>query len=257
MTGLKRLARTLIPPPVLTYLVTVRARRHSHRLNAAWHIADLSRKLFDALGGTVQAGPFAGLKLPREAAAEHLGPYLLGTYEHELHAFWPTLDGGTVPLVVNVGSKFGYYAVGLARRLKTPVRAFEADPWARRMLSLTASLNSVEIDIHGRCDRSALSNLPKGALVVIDCDGCEVELLRAPLPHGLIRSLVIVELHGASADGDEIIALLGQTHTVAIVPSVEDAVPPADLPCLSAHERELAVKEIRTPQRWAICSPRG
>lgn len=257
MNRLKRLAATLIPAPVLTYLVSVRARRHSHRLNAQWRVSDLSARLLDAFDGTVQAGPFAGLKVPREAAVEHLGPYLLGTYEHELHGFWERLGRTGIPLVVNVGAKFGYYAVGLGRRLNTPVRAFDADPWARRTLARTASLNGVDVDIRGRCERRDLRTLPSGTLVVIDCDGCEEALLRAPLPEGLIRSRLLVELHGASVEDDEIAALVRQTHDVEVVPSIEDAMPPADLPFLSTYERELAVKEIRTPQRWLICNPRG
>lgn len=253
----RQLSRALIPRPLLTAIVVRRARRHSHRLNAGWGVAELSARLFDALGASVQAGPFQGLQLPREAAAEHLGPYLLGTYERELHPHWNTLRPGTVPLIVNVGAKFGYYAAGLASRLQAPAIAYDADPWARGVLMKTAALNGVVIDIRGRCDRSDLLALPPGTLVVIDCDGCEEALLRDPLPEGLIRSRLVIELHGAMLEDDETVARLERTHDVVTIPSVEAPPPPADLPFLTEHERRLAVEEIRTPQRWLICTPLG
>jgi len=253
----KQLMRALMPPSLLTAIVVRRARRHSHRLNAGWGVADLSARLFDALGPSVQAGPFQGLQLPREAAAEHIGPYLLGTYERELHPHWHTLRPGTVPLVVNVGAKFGYYAAGLAARLQAPAIAYDADPWARGVLSRTAALNGVVIDIRGRCDRSDLQALPPGALVVIDCDGCEEELLRDPLPAGLLRSRLVIELHGAMVDDDDTVTRLARTHDVVTIPSVDAPPPPADVPLLTEHERRLAVEEIRTPQRWLIGTPLG
>lgn len=253
--AVKRLVRALIPRPLVTAIVVRRARRHSHRLNAGWGVADLSARLFETLGPSVKAGPFAGLRLPREAAAEHIGPYLLGTYERELHPHWERFLPGTVPLVVNVGAKFGYYAAGLASRLRAPAIAYDADPWAREVLRRTAAINGVAIDVRGRCDRSDLQALPPGTLVVIDCDGCEDALLRAPLPEGLIRSRLVIELHGAMLDDDDTVTRLERTHGVVTIPSMEAPPPPADLPFLSAHERRLAVEEIRTPQRWLICTP--
>lgn len=257
MNRLKRLARIMIPPRLLTFIVAARARRHSHRLNAGWGVRDLSGKLLDLFDATVQGGPFAGLKLPREAAAEHLGPYLLGTYERELHAFWRRLAAGSIPLVVNVGAKFGYYAAGLSRLLDAPVRAFDADPWARRLLARTAELNGAAIEIRGGCTRRDLEVLPPGSLVVMDCDGCEEVLLQPPLPEGLRRSRLVIELHGPALEGDETVKSLARTHDVEVVPSQEGQPPPADLPSLTAHERELATLEIRTPQRWLLCTPRG
>lgn len=257
VNALKRLARAVTPPRLLTFIVAARARRHSHRLNAGWGVSDLSGKLLDLFDGTVQAGPFAGLRLPREARAEHLGPYLLGTYEHELHGFWRRMACGETPLIVNVGAKFGYYAAGLSRLLNAPVRAFDADPWARRQLARTAALNGVGIEIRGACTRRDLQALPAGSLVVMDCDGCEEALLRPPVPGGLRRSHLVIELHGPALERDDTVALLAATHDVEVVPSREGRPAPADLPLLTEHERELAVVEIRTPQRWLLCTPRG
>src|SRR5688500_10672701 len=106
--GVKGIARVLLPDPLLTAVSARRARRHSHALNRQWGVASLSERLMTELGPAVEAGPFKGLVIPRVASAEHLGPYLLGTYERELHDYWTSLSAIAVPLVVNVGAKFGY-----------------------------------------------------------------------------------------------------------------------------------------------------
>ena len=252
----KRLVRALIPAPVMIPLAAVRARRHSQRLNRQWGLDRLSRRLYDELGPRVQAGPFAGLTLPREALAEHLGPYLLGTYERELHDYWGTLAPGSVPLIVNVGSKLGYYAAGLSLKLGAPAIAYDADPWARRATTSTAALNAARVDVRGTCRRGDLLDLPPGALVVIDCDGGEEALLRDPVPEGLAHSSVVLELHGPMLENDEMAERLRRTHHVHAVPSADAPPAPAHLEFLSEHERRLAVEEIRTPQRWLLCRPR-
>jgi hypothetical protein len=259
MTFLKQLARRVMPARLLTALTALRARRHSHRLNDEWGIAEISRRLLDELGPSVRSGPFKGVSLPRAAAPEHLGPYLLGTYEQELHPHWASLERGAFPLIVNVGAKVGYYAVGLHRLLGAPVVAYDADPWARSVLAETVALNNLTgagVTIRAACSRSDLEALPKGALVVIDCDGCEEVLLRDPLPAGLRGSHLVIELHGAMLENDDTVARLRRTHDVIVVPSNETLPPPADLPFLNDHQRQLAVQEIRTPQRWLLCTPR-
>jgi hypothetical protein len=251
---IKRAVRAVLPASLEIPLTAIRARRHSQRLNRRWGLDALGDRLFDAIGPVVRSGPFRGLVLPREAVAEHVGPYLLGTYERELHDFWPTLPRGAVPLVVNVGSKLGYYAAGLSRLLDAPAVAFDADPWARRMTRRTAQLNGTAVEVRGTCRRTDLDSLPAGSLVVIDCDGGEEALLRDPVPAGLTLSSVVLELHGPMLEHDEIADRLRATHEVRVVPSM-DAPPPSDLDFLDAEERRLAVLEIRTPQRWLLCTP--
>ena len=255
MTLLKRLARRLLPERMLIALTARRARRHSHHLNDEWGIAEISRRLLDELGPSVRSGPFKGLTFPREAAPEHLGPYLLGTYERELHPYWASLQRGSIPLVVNVGAKVGYYAVGLHRLTGAPVIAYDADSWARSVLRETVSLNLADVTIRPACSRADLESLPKGTLVVIDCDGCEEVLLRDPIPAGLRHSRLVIELHGAMLEDDDTVNRLRRTHDVEVVPSNDTPAAPPGLPFLNDHQRKLAVEEIRTPQRWLLCTP--
>lgn len=252
-----RMMRAMLPERMLTILVARRARRHSHRLNRGWGVAQLSETLFDRLGPRVLSGPFEGLILPRGASAEHVGPYLLGTYERELHGFWHTLPSGSVPLIVNVGAKFGYYSVGLARRLGAPAIAYDADKWARALLAETAALNAAAVEIRGQCSRRDLEDLPRGTLVVIDCDGCEEALLAEPLPRALRHCLLVIEVHDAVMDGDTLTERLGRTHSMESIASLDASEPPAVLAFLDAELRKLAVEEIRSPQRWLLCRPRS
>lgn len=254
--ALRALIRALLPERMLTAMSAVRARKHSHRLNAEWGVAALSKRLLDELGPRVLDGPFKGLRLPPSTAPEHLGPYLLGTYERELHPVWLSIAPGTVPLIVNVGAKFGYYSAGLARRLDAPAIAYDADPWARARVQETADLNTAPVTVRGQCTRSDLRDLPVGTLVVIDCDGCEEILLRDPVPPGILRSTVIVELHDEVMRGDEVAATLRKSHVVKEVPSVNALAPPSVLNFLEPEQRKLAVEELRPKQRWLICTPR-
>ena len=80
---------------------------------------------------TVLDGPFKGLLLPASAREEHIGPYLLGTYERELHGAWRKILTGQYNAVIDIGAKIGYYAGGLARHFpSTPSIAFDTDWWA-------------------------------------------------------------------------------------------------------------------------------
>ena len=243
-------------------LVAIRARRLSHRLNAQWQVNSLSERLFKQLGTRVVSGPFAGLVLPDEVVCEHVGPYLLGVYEHELHDTLASLSRQRFSRIVNVGAKFGYYAAGLAKLLGAPVTAFDVDPWARRMTRTTADASGVGrlVSIESACRRDYLSGLAPDALIVIDCDGCEMQLLAPPIPEGLRRATIIVEVHEMfeSGAGHTLQGWLQHTHTVREIPSSDVPSPsPVELTGFSERERELATKEIRPHQSWLVCVPKA
>jgi len=171
------------------------AVEHRRRVRAA-------RDLVAARQSAVLAGPFAGLRYPPDAPERvpSLGPKLLGSYEEELHPVLAELAAAPPATLVDIGAADGYYAVGLARRLKSlEVEAFEADPATRALLRGMARLNGVEdrVRVRGHCepeDLSALAPAPPVALLC-DAEGGEWELLepdRVPL---LRDALVIAELH--------------------------------------------------------------
>ncbi len=89
------------------------------------------QKLIERFGSRVQEGPFAGMILTNITHAEQFGPYLLGVYESELDDAWQTVFRGSYVQIVDIGSKFGYYAVGLAKKYPdASVIAFDTDWWA-------------------------------------------------------------------------------------------------------------------------------
>jgi len=114
-------------------------RHHVRRLRTVLPLAE-------SMSFTVQAGPFAGLRFPREAVTGSIScaclPKLLGIYEMECQKFVEELCTKSYKLVLNIGADEGYYAVGLARRIEyATVVAFETVEKSRSLCRQTAMLN--------------------------------------------------------------------------------------------------------------------
>jgi len=77
-----------VAPQRAIQIMSARARAHSHRLAKEWGLIQLNKKLMRELGTQVVDGPFKGMTLTPMTYQEHIGPYLLGTYEMELHPWW-------------------------------------------------------------------------------------------------------------------------------------------------------------------------
>src|SRR2546421_2152449 len=104
---LKNLA-SLIAPQTFVAISAARGRRYSHRLVKQWGLYDLNQRLIAEIGNRVVAGPFEGMILTQSAQSEHIGPYLLGTYEMELHPWWDQVFRLEFPQIIDIGSNFGY-----------------------------------------------------------------------------------------------------------------------------------------------------
>src|ERR1035437_8169988 len=128
---LKQVAKALmyrIAPQWTTALLSARARAYSHEVIASWGSGAVTRKLVEKFGSRVLDGPFAGMILTPMTHAEQLGPYILGLYESELREAWETVLRGSYTQIVDIGARFGYYAVGLAKRYPdASVIAFDTD----------------------------------------------------------------------------------------------------------------------------------
>src|SRR4051812_22639963 len=179
MNAIKRAVKralTAVAPGAAPALLSAGARAHSHRLIREWGLLDLNQKLLNRLGPMVQGGPFRGMTLSSMTHAEHLGPFLLGTYEAELHPWVEQVCQRRYAQVLDVGAKFGYYAVGLARRMPdTPVVAFDTDPWARRATrEMTATNRTPEVVATGFCSPRWLDrHLAPNSFILTDCEGYE------------------------------------------------------------------------------------
>lgn len=162
----------------------------------------LSKVLDEAFPSlAVASGPFQGMRYPRErAVGSALLPKLLGSYESELHAHLESLLKNDYTAVVDVGCAEGYYAVGLALRLRhAQVYAFDTDSRATESCSEMARLNGVADRVHigGLCDENVLCSLPLGerALIIADCEGYEKALFTSKTCEVLSGHDLIVEAH--------------------------------------------------------------
>ena len=253
-----------VHPRLATSFFSERARAHSHRVIESWGCRPINEMLIARFGERVVGGPFRGLTLSPMTRSEQLGPYLLGVYERELEPAWGCLLSGSFSQIVDVGAKFGYYAVGLAREFPdSRVVAFDTDRWARAALGeMTRANGTPNVEIKGYCDPSWLaSNLADGALIVSDCEGFEADLLCSiPIPN-LDSATLLIELHEAMAPGvtGRLLARLGPTHRLSeIRTDPGDAAPPGgfDLDGLDEGQRSLALREVRPSQSWLLGLPR-
>jgi hypothetical protein len=210
----------------------------------------------------VRHGPFAGLRYPEDLIQV---PKLLGTYERELHAPLERWIATAPSTVVNVGAGEGYYAVGLARRLpNAQVLAFDANEDEQRRCRGLAELNGVadRVVVGGECSPDTLRALPADdAALLMDCEGCELALLR-PDEVGALRGWpILVELHDFldPATTRTIRDRFRVTHDLELIDaSARDAAAVEELAFLPPVLRAAALDEARPPgMRWADLRPRA
>ena len=242
-------------------IMSARTRAHSQRMLASWGCGPVNRKLFEKLGTRVLGGPFAGLLLTDRLVVEQIGPYLLGVYESEIHEAWAVVFRKNYKQILDIGAKFGYYAVGLALRYpQADVVAFDTDWWARRALHEVAAANHVRnLDVRGLCSPDwLLRHLRPGALVVSDCEGYETTVLQPDRTESLRSATVIVESHDAIVPQttERLMAALGATHRVRSFSSGVSRSAPEALDFLAPEERAIACQEVRSPTVWLLCIPR-
>jgi hypothetical protein len=251
-----------IAPQWTTSLASARARAHSQKVIASWGCGPITRKLIDRFGSIVQKGPFAGMILTPMTHAEQIGPCLLGVYESELDDAWDIALRGIYSQIVDVGAKFGYYAVGLAKRYPdASVVAFDTDWWARKATREMAAANGTRnVEVRGFCTPRWLArSTQKAALIISDCEGYEAVLFSPQVIPELRSATLIVETHDGFAPGvtDKLRAAFAETHAVQVYGQEERLrVTTQPLDFLAETERRLVVQEVRSPTLWLLCLPK-
>jgi hypothetical protein len=218
-------------------------------------------------GLAVEKGPFRNLKYPAELLAPGkvtkyaLLPKIIGCYEAELAGILARVAAGNYERVVNIGCSEGYYAIGLARSLPNArVFAFDIDPLARNLCAKMANVNDVSgrVEILGECTLRHLQQLVRpNTLMVSDCEGCELQLLRPDLAPGLRACDLVVELHDCfdPTTSKVVTGRFAQSHdTVMLEKVIRD---PSEYPLLEGftpYQKRLAVSESRwgIPCKWAF-----
>jgi hypothetical protein len=215
------------------------------------------------------AGPFRGMRIELSAlSSRHLLGYILGSQELELREAIEAIAARGYRTILNVGAADGYYAVGLALRApQARVAAFEALPELHPVIARTAAANGVasRIAIEGICTpvllRARLGATNGPALILMDIEGGEVELLDPDAIPELARADILVETHDAFvADATAtLMRRFQETHEIACYaarPRVLTDFPADFLPSLRRLFPRLAVElmnERRTgQQRWLL-----
>jgi precorrin-6B methylase 2 len=255
-----RAAGYRVAPQITTAVISSRARAHSAALIKEWGLFDLNQKLITEVGHQVMTGPFAGMVLTPSAEQQHVGPYLLGTYEMELHGWVEECSRERFSQILDVGSSFGYYAVGLARRFPTTsVLAFDTDWWARKAVAELAAANGASnIVIKSKCSPDWLvEHLQPGSLIVSDCEGYERTLFfESPIP-ALATATLIVELHEETPG--ELVAMFQKrfsgTHKIEQVSGRSTTPRVKDIKALTGPELDRVAHEVRGPQTWVYLRP--
>lgn len=183
------------------------------------------------IGKKVFAGPFRGMELIDDIMSGLFTPQLLGTYEWEIHDAVEHAIAKPYKNVINVGCAYGYYAVGLARRMQdATVYAYDIDETCREQCKKMAELNGV-------ADRVIIGERFNGedwekfkdeeTLVFMDIEGGEKELLD-PVKYPALQSMdAIVELHDCNIPDISITlpASFAPTHKVKVLPNAPFSFP--------------------------------
>jgi hypothetical protein len=235
------------------------------RLLGRWRSQMLANTYIARQGTIIHSGPFKGMDYVALATEGALIPRLLGIYEAELHPHLLRFAAEGLDCVIDVGCAEGYYAVGLARLMpQATIYAYDIDPKARAACAELAARNGV-------AERVVIGEefKPDGfeafagrkALVMVDAEGAELDILRPDLSPALASMSLIVETHDVYRRGAfaEISRRFAPTHDLERV----DIRPRAfDLPDwmlqLSHLDQLLATWEWRleiTP--WLVMRPKA
>ena len=229
-------------------------------------IEDSVRRL---VNNTVCDGPFNGFTFPNLVSSSihsSTTPKLLGMYEKELYpSLEELLSNNHYDRVIDIGAADGFYAVGLAKRIpQALVVAFEADKSLQQELLHVAEANGVreQITLKGFCHTNDLQELgtSKRTLLISDCEGGEIDLMKPEVLMQLGPCDVIVECHDMFVPNctESIVKYFSDTHEVTVIKSVEKTlsdVPAGMLPRIPYPEVEIeyAIREHRHyTMNWVV-----
>ena len=229
---------------------------------AKWRSELISNTLAERSGTKVLSGPFKGMEYPVRASEGSRSARLLGAYEAGLAPVIEEIVTKAYPVVIDVGSAEGYYAVGLARRLpKARVLARDANPRAQALCAALAAANGVadRVEIGGLMAHADfdLCSAHK-TLVVCDIEGAEAELLDPARAPGLRAADILVEAHDCMHHGlsHTLVERFKATHRIRVIGRhLDDSGLPDWMEALSDLDRLVALWEWRsgpTPWLWMV-----
>ena len=154
-------------------------------------------------GYKVAYGNFKGMKLGENSfwSKNDLITHILGVYEYHILRQLVEFSKQDESVFVDIGAADGYFAVGMAyNNFFKKVYAFEIENIARENLKKNAEINSCsnKIFINKEANFNSLKNIidtHKKAVILIDIEGGEFELLNREVINLLSKCNLIIELH--------------------------------------------------------------
>jgi precorrin-6B methylase 2 len=234
------------------------------RMLSRWRALVLANTFIKEQGAKIWSGPFAGMEYVTEATEGSLIARLLGTYESELHPHLSAIVAKGIDCVIDVGCAEGYYAVGMARLApEITVYAYDIEEKARLACADLAARNGVadRVIVGGEFAPDGFEAFAgRRALVLVDAEGAEVDILQPDLSPALSGMTVIVETHDLYRRNAlaTLVARFAATHDIVRVDQAPKAfTPPPWFGWLAHLDQLLAVWEWRAkPTPWLVMTPR-
>lgn len=181
---------------------------------------------------TVKSGPFSGLIYPDfSSTGSALCPKLLGTYEKELHTIIFNILNRQYKYVLDVGCAEGYYAVGLAQKLKNAeIYAYDINEYARKLCLNMSAANGQKINIRDKCTDETLKKFSFDnslrSLIICDCEGYERNLFTKSNINNLANVECLIEVHdwlqNETSTKNYLLNLFKETHNYKVIIGDDD-----------------------------------
>lgn len=230
------------------------------RILAKWRSQLIENTVVSREGQHIRSGPFKGMNYGVRATEGARVARLLGCYEASLSPIIEQIIARAYPLVIDIGSAEGYYAIGLARRMpNSRILARDESETARQACAGLADLNNVSerVEVGGLFSHADFEICRDNPTVVIcDIEGAEHDLLRPDLAPGLKHADILVECHERLSPGitPTLIQRFSDTHKITRIDRTLDvSALPGWMNDLSDMDRLLALWEWRggpTPWLW-------
>lgn len=185
-------------------LATDEMREAWRQETVAQRIERISLETYEMCDGEVQYGPFRGLKLNKETwwGKPDLGSQCLGLYEAEILQFLTDAGVDKYRTFIDIGAADGYYAIGmLVSGLVDRVVCFEVSEAGREAIEQNWRANDCvgSLQVFGEANSKSLSEVAQkdleNALVLVDIEGYEFELLNLDVIKQLKHCDVLIEIH--------------------------------------------------------------
>jgi hypothetical protein len=230
-----------------------------------WRCFALAETYFAMHGTVIFSGPFQGMDYVRSASEGAIVPRLMGTYESELHPHLAAFANAGLDCVIDVGCAEGYYAVGLARQMPgVTVYAHDIDEKARASCAELAAKNGVSdrVVIGGEFQPEDFQRFAgRRALVMVDAEGAELDILQPDRGPALSSMRIIVETHDGYRKGAlaTLVERFEATHDIVRADQAGKVwEPPPWLKELAHLDQLLAVWEWRSfPTPWLVMTPKA